>query len=270
MALHFNDKLEKLFPNWYINPRAEFFLWLFLKKNNPYGVAFDFKTHAIRDKLAEHIKRHELVNNIFLYPINFLPEDNFNWIKKNGYQPNWLLRKVKDRIWISLPTLDYLTPKEKIIGLFDLWDVDMNTKQLSLNELKEKWVQKERIINDFSWYTSTEKEKQKCQVAWEWYIKYQGPFFKNPLQFSKLEDILNFLDDTNFTHTEKLYHLEQIKKKFKALQTKENRQGKKQTNILLSEESRQQLEELTKQGRITKTEVIEILIKMAYENGMKI
>ncbi|MBK1782576.1 hypothetical protein JHL22_15290 [Advenella sp. WQ 585] len=270
MEMRYNDQLAKLLPDWHIGPRTELFLWLLLKKSNYYDVVFDFEIHDIRNRLAEYIESHGLVNAILLYSKNFLPEEDFNWIEKNGYQPNWLLRNVKNRIWAFLPTLDYLTPKEKIIGLFDLWNENMITKRSSLNVLKEEWAQQERIINDFSWYTSTGKEKQKCQVAWEWYIQNNSFFLNKPLQFSKLEDILDFLDGTNFTHTEKLYHLEQIKKKFKALQTKANRQGKKQTNISLSEESRQQLEELATQGGRTKTEVIEILIRKAHENGMPI
>ncbi|NLY65359.1 MAG: ribbon-helix-helix protein, CopG family, partial [Alcaligenaceae bacterium] len=57
-------------------------------------------------------------------------------------------------------------------------------------------------------------------------------------------------------------------KKYKARQTQANRQGKKQTNLSLSDAARTQLDQLAKRERLSKTEVIELLIQGAHERGL--
>lgn len=86
--------------------------------------------------------------------------------------------------------------------------------------------------------------------------------------FKRSEQVFSFLTESKFSEEEKLHHLEQIKKKFKAQQTKANRQGKKQTNTTLSDTARQQLDKLAESAHLTRTKVIELLIQNAYQNGM--
>ncbi|MFV9475518.1 hypothetical protein ACM5Q9_13955 [Advenella sp. RU8] len=270
MAINPNDDLAKLFSNYNVNRRFVFFLWILLKYENINAIEFDFEIHSIRNKLFEYINKNQIDYNIHMFPKQFLPDNEFNWIEENGYQPDWLLLEFIKNTGISIQFINHPNPKDILIGLFDIWNKSIQDKKITIENLKNSWAQRQSFIKNFYWYKSSGKEKQKCQIAWQWYQQNHEILLGPNKLFSKLDDILYFLDKTIFSPTEKLYHLEQIKKKFKALQTKENRQGKKQTNISLSEESRQKLEELAKQGRITKTEVIEILIKMAYKNGMQI
>lgn len=83
-----------------------------------------------------------------------------------------------------------------------------------------------------------------------------------------MEDIFEFLDSSHFSSEEKIYHLEQVKKKFKAQQSQANRQGKRQTNLSLSDKTRAQLDQLAERKRMSKTEIIELLVQNAHDRGM--
>lgn len=80
--------------------------------------------------------------------------------------------------------------------------------------------------------------------------------------------MLTYIDSTGYTLEESLYHLEQIKKKFKSQQVAANRKDKKQTNLSLSNDARQKLDALAKKENMTRTELVELLIANAHENGV--
>ena len=269
MAAIFTDSLQALFPHWRLGHREITWLWLNLQSRGAASYLGNFGTRAMRDGMANCINQWGLaaeIDNQKSYML--LPEQMFNWIEKHGRQPTWLLRSV-ERVYTWLPTCPVdLIPRERLIALLDFWNEDKSIKQFKLHELKAAWVRQQHDDKSFSWYANTGKEKQKCQIAWQWYQEHYQPHVRFATEFSDMENILEFLDVTNFSQEEKLYHLEQIKKKFKAKQTKANRLGKTQTNISLPNTTRLQLDELARKERRTKTEVIELLIQHAHEQGM--
>lgn len=182
----------------------------------------------------------------------------------------WLLDRASRHIGIKVTFPARSSSKEKLLLLLDLWDRDQFTKQEYLAQLKVEWVKQQLNDKKLSWYSSAGKEKQKCKIAWEWYQKQHantGTVAYTP-EFSKVDDVFSFLDQNRFSDEEKLYHLEQIKKRFKTEEIKASRQNKKQTNLSLSDESRSQLNELAKRSRMTKTQLIEHLILSAVKYGI--
>lgn len=270
MALNYHkDRLQALFPHWHLGDREINWLWLNFQAQGATPYLGNFRARTMRDGMADYINQGGLaaaIDNQKSYAL--LPEHAFDWIGKNGRQPAWLLRQV-ERIYQGVPVYPVdLTPRERLIALFDLWNTDKSNKQFKLNELKAAWVQQQRYDKLLSWYASAGKEKQKCQITWQWYQDHHQLLAVHATEFSEMENILGFLDGTNFSQEEKLHHLEQIKKKFKAQQTQANRQGKKQTNISLSEDARRQLDDLARQQQRTKTEIIELLIRNAHEHDI--
>lgn len=196
-----------------------------------------------------------------------LAEAVFNWIDKKGRQPKWLLFKFR-QMRPAAPTCPIdLTARDELIVLFDFLEEEKSTKMQILDNLHADWVKQQRQDKELSWYASAGKEKQKCEIAWDWYHEHHKSVAVRAIKFSRFEDILEFLDGTTFSQEEKLHHLEQIKRRFKAKQTQANRQGKRQTNLSLSDAARTQLDQLANRERMSKTEIIELLIQRAYEMG---
>lgn len=165
-----------------------------------------------------------------------------------------------------------LSPKEQLITLFDSSQDDIADKQFTLSRLHERWNKLLIDEQPFKWFLKERShEKKKYECAWLWYSdsknidRYSLPA---PPQFASLDELLSFLDLPYLKTDEKLYHLEQIKKKYKAMQVQANRKGKTQTNISLSDRARQQLDSLSKKEGMSKTELIELLLQNATENGV--
>ena len=270
MAAIFKSKLQDIFPHWKITRREIIWLWLILRSTKPHPYLGNFGAFNMWEKMADYIVRESLVAEIEkLKSYMLLPEQVFDWFGENERQLAWLQRKAEPMTYDSISThpLDF-TPREHVIALFDCWNIEAERKIKSLNTLKKDWVEVQLQDKQLSWYASAGKETIKCKTAWVWYQKNHRSDTIRTTEFTKLEDVLKFLDGTNFSLDEKLYHLGQIKKRFKALETKANRKGKTQTNVSLSDSTRLQLDELARKERRTKTEIIELLIEIAHAKGM--
>ncbi|WP_199265326.1 CopG family transcriptional regulator [Alcaligenes faecalis] len=269
MAIRYNDKLQKIFSGWIVDDRVTNWLWLVLQDNGAEFDVEDFGTLGMRDRMADYLNsRRRLICEIEdTQSRAFVPERDLQWIEKFGRQPAWLLKKYLQGQRNSV--LRYfvgLTEKQKLVLLLDYLDKAIFEKKRILDRLQMAWVQQQVDDRHFDWYDSGGKENEKCKIAWKWYqINHQWAA-RHALEFVGKKDVLTFLDSTNFDLDAKLYHLGQIKRKFKAEQTKANRQGKTQTNLSLSEHAREQLDELAKREGKTKTELIELLIHNAYEH----
>lgn len=271
MAVRNNDQLQLFFPDWDLDDRVINWLWLVLRDEGAELHVDDFGTPSMWDSMAYFISHNRgLINEMEDAKSRFfIPEHDLKWIEKTGRQPTWLLRRYLQNSDNRAPRCPvYLNPRQKLVALLDYSNSTIFDKQSTLDLLRADWVQHQVDDRCFNWYGSGDKEKQKCQIAWCWYQDNRRRAATYVEKFIKLEDVLVFLDGTHFSLDEKRYHLEQIKKKFKAHQTQANREGKKQTNISLSDNARLQLDRLAKKEKRTKTEVIELLIQNAHEHGM--
>lgn len=283
MAIITNDRLQEIFPNWILDDRAINWLWLILKdresedQNNndeDYFCNDDHDEQAMRYKMARYIDGDEyLINKIENWRSrSFVPEHNLSWIDKSGRQPAWLLKEYLNKNHDSRnrsPRLPpRLTPRQQLIALLDFSDERMFRKQSTLKRLQAAWVQHQVDDKHFNWYASGSGEKQKCRIAWQWYQDNHKRAARYAEEFSRETDVLEFLDSTRFSLDEKRFHLEEIKKKFKAQQVAANRRGKQQTNLALSNDVRKKLDELSEREGMNKKELVEFLIEKAYELGM--
>ena len=272
MAIRDNDSLQRIFSGWIVDDRVTNWLWLVLQDNGAGFDAEDFCAPGMRAKMAQYLDgRMRLIREIEnSQSRSFVPERDLQWIEKSGRQPAWLLKEYSEnRRNCTIPLFPpCLTARQELIALLDYLDATISRKQFTLKNLKAKWVQQQVDDEHFDWYVSGGKESEKCKIAWQWYQRTHQRKARHALAFASQKDVLTFLDSTDFDLDAKLYHLEQIKRKFKAEQTKANRQGKTQTNLSLSEQAREQLDELAKKGGQTKTELIELLIQNAYEHGV--
>ncbi|NYT83221.1 hypothetical protein H0A70_17205 [Alcaligenaceae bacterium] len=269
MAVIIKDQLQGWFPHWPLGRRETIWIWLYLQSQ---GAGFhhdSFGTRNTRAKMAHYIKENSLVAKIDSERNRtLLSEHAFDWIERKGRQPAWLLQKAQQTYGGNQLFPDDLTPRERLVAWFDCWPTEKAYKLEVLEWLNECWVERQLQDKELSWYGSAGKERQKCEIAWDWYHEHHKSVAVRAIKFSRFEDILEFLDGTTFSQEEKLHHLEQIKRRFKAKQTQANRQGKRQTNLSLSDAARTQLDQLAKRERMSKTEIIEFLIQNAHERGL--
>lgn len=276
-----HDRLGRIFPNWELDQRDIAWLWMQCDFLSTHAMMRPPSSLEIRDTIATYLDRNPAKIEVMRRKRNtaiFLPENSFDWINRDGRQPAWLLKHY-DRIRPSPPSTlglspiqlrsppDYLSLKEKLIAYFDYVHSEKSQKKDFLAQLKEAWIQQLQRDSELAWYSSAGKEKGKLQIAWQWYQDHHSNVVRRTTPFQKLDDLLLFLDNTPFSFDEKLYHLEQIKKKFKAKEVAANRKGKQQTNLSLADDAREKLDSLAKKMRMTRTELVELLIETAYKDS---
>ena len=297
MAVHRNDYtgetitpydpksgLRELFYSRALDERELIWLWLALSDyerpnlNLNITSVGDFGSHGWIERMSDVIASNHYVKMCIENRWNdtFLPLQLFDFIEEKGRQPAYLFNIFYGQSfssfsvsqWERFDRLTNLGPKQKFIALFDWLNTGSLFKQNKLNELLQSWVRRQHFVRKLSWY-GTGKQKEKCEIAWEWYQdNHQASVSMVPM-FSTIEDVLSFLDTAGFRDDEQLYHLEQIRKKFKNLQVQTNREAKIQTNMSLSYEVRGQLDELARINNRTKTEMVESLIRVEYETQVK-
>lgn len=265
-----SDELQKIFPTWPIDRRAVIWIWNWIRQYRPLPITGSIDSVQVRNSIAAYLNRTGRVNELgAARDRTLLPQEDFSWVEPTGRQASWLIIKLEEIQTLPEITIPSdITRKELLIAYFDCIEAALPTKKDYLIFLKRAWVERQVDELGFSWYLSSGQEKLKCRTAWEWYqAKHPDAAEISPI-FRNLEDIIAFLDRTAFKPDEKRYHLEQIKKKYKALETKAGRQNKRQTNLSLSDESRSQLNALARESGMTKTQLVEHLILSATVYGL--
>lgn len=265
-------KLLQLFPNWKLNEREGIWLWICIQAKGLELSASEFRTDDAWYKIIDFIQNENLIEDLeYEKATNILPEHCLEWIEKDGRQVNWLLNELEDlfrKDGKRLPKLPaHIKKKEKLIGLMDYLMEVIERKQSILNRLQRRWNQHIKDDTRYSWFQRG-SEKQKIEIAWNWYQKNHPQVTRNASKFNNLYDLLYCLDTANIDLDARLFHLTEIKKAFKLNQTKLNLEGKKQTNLALEEEVRDQLNNLAKNNKTTMTLIVEKLIRHAHQNGM--
>ena len=271
----YEDPLQKMFRHGKIGRREMIWLWFTLQDE---AIGFspipqNPDTAIMRQEMARTITENRLFIRLERRRATaFLPHDEISWIKKNDHQSKWLLKKLIDRNEVAHLQLPVCPPGEILIGLLDAFlPFESNPSHRKRQRLLS-WQtdcarhQSQKVY--FDWYIKGGREKQKCEIAWQWYRENHPNELGLLFKFSKLADVQGFLDDSGFMIDEKRYHLEQIKKKFKSMRVQDSRRARTQTNLSLSYDSRTKLDQLAERERMSKTEVIELLIQGAHEKGM--
>ena len=209
--------------------------------------------------------------NKYIYRVSngFIPENYYDWIPKDVVYCEFLMQQFySDSRVPRLIVHHSLTPREQLIAVIDIWDVNGYTKIAKLRKLKSALAQKQVLDRGLAWYQSEKEEKAKCQFAWDWYQLNHPTIIGSTPIFNGFNDVLAFLDTTSFSQDEKQYHLDKIKSRYGAKAPQNKRKVKKrQTNMSLSNEARKQLDELAERRRMTKTELVEYLILDAYTSN---
>jgi len=268
--------LRRELPDWALDDRTVTWLWMVLRdidREQRLGlVGLDdnkFGMHAMYQDMAAIVRRRELANTLHDQKITqLLSADDLQWIEKRGRQINWLIHAIERKYETPRSKCPPgLNQRETVVALIDSWNIPITEKHRRLTRLKSDWNRHIEIDRFYSWF-KTGKEKDKCSAAWDWYQKEHGRSLHANARFSKLDDILFFLDTQEFSLEERQFHIEKIKQELKRQQARANLKDKKQSNFALSEEVRDQLEGLVAQYGLTRRQIIERLIRNAVIKGL--
>lgn len=249
--------------------RAIAWLWKALSSD---GVDFDecqLNSHFMRKQIAEHLTPELLAALEHAKDTQFLAEDDFRWIAKEGRQPAWLLRKTLKLMGeLLLPQpLATLPIQQQVIAAFDLWDARLSDKKNALSDLDHGW--REHLQHDklFTWFKG-EDEELKCSMAWDWMEKHQPQLTRRASPFARHSELLDFFDRRDATPGERELYVAKIKRWWGTRKTRELSPTKKQYNFVLTNDVNTALDKLSQGHELSRTKILERLILSEAETGL--
>lgn len=251
--------LATLFPEWKLDRRDLIWLWWQMREAINLSTEDCFSLSA-QSLIAQHLSPAEAEALREEKQRAMLPASKLPQVQRSPRAIRWMLneyRKMPAYPWDWLPT--FLSDWERLVALVDIEHVSLETKLSRLQHWERSWT--ETILEDrhFRWLQGPD-ERGRCQAAWEWYHNSGHP---KPIgqPFKNYDEVAIYWDTQDWRLDEKRHHLEQIQKYRRNLLTKKNQVGKKQTNLLLSEEAKEALQRLAEDSNMTLTKVVEWLLE---------
>lgn len=270
MVLSKEKSLKALFPSWTLDHREIVWLWWQWKEAGCSDVSVeDFGTTFMRESMAKEIEKFHLVRGLNdKKNWMMIPRENLPDIEKNPRAVQWLTKEFKRNRASSRLTLPrVLSDWEYLVAIIDIWDDSVEEKLKFLGVLLKKW--RAHLLEDtnFRWFKEAD-QKERCQLAWDWYQQHHVFLVRRERIFTDYDDLILFWDSSSLELDEKRFHVSEIKKEWKKIQAKKNQIGKKQSNFVLPDDVKAQLDTLAMQSGLTKKQVIEKLIRNAVKNGL--
>ena len=194
-----------------------------------------------------------------------IPDDYLKWITNNERLIAWLLLQIRTqtRVYLINPP-PRLTGRDLAIAMLDIWAADLTKKTITIKNIENTWIQHIQQDHIFKWFKK-ENEPRRCETAWEWLKKNKPELVSSMAPFKNQKDLLMSFDLAQLSEAEKFICIDQIKKRWSQQRYREKLTGKKQYNLILSDNTIQTLDKLAIKYNLKRTQILEILIKMEAE-----
>lgn len=272
MAVRRNDNLAKTLIGTNTDSRFINWLWLFIKLNSPQENLGEFRSHGMRDRMAEFIKQEPQRAKIVeeRSAAQLLPEQNFQWIKNNKRQSTFIIRSLSCKNGGNyIDSYANLTHREMSIAAIDILQIGQVEKMALVSQLAVEWQINTQSDQLFKWFDGTE-EKEKAELAFELITKKFSPHPSCEQIFQTKEDILIYFDNPKFSAPEKEIFVTFVKKRWSQNKYRSKNTGKKQYNFMLPENAIKRLDKLADKHGVKRTQILEILLQMEEEKGIYI
>lgn len=198
-----------------------------------------------------------------------LPDEKLEWIEEDERQHRWLIREIEKMTGLRLPHgLVHLIGRDRLIGMIDLWDIDIVEKASEVEQLHRDWLRHKEKDNEFEWFTDKKESERRCVCAWEWLKKNHLSPRTRQTPISNYQELLMFFDQGDIGRHERTAILREIKRRWNRKQFDERTADKKQVNVILSKTVIAQLDALAKAHGLKRAQIIENLVRMETDTGV--
>jgi hypothetical protein len=271
MTLH-DSREEPLFqvlslPKDYDTNRMRVLVWLSMT----YGVGKETGfSHQVRHpsddqgmseyfrKYADH--RENIRQIIFSH---FLPKETFEWIKDDVRQHRWMVFHLIRHEYIDIALAErfkaVLSGRELMIGIIDFRSMSLDHRKIFLDNVKIAWEEHVKQSSLFFWFIR-EGEVERCNLMWNILKKEQPDSLMGWSQFNGLNDMLLYFDEYSYPLTQVKLWIVRIKRQWSQNLYRQNLEGKKQVNLVLTTKAMNQLDKLAEEFRLSRAKIMEILI----------
>lgn len=194
----------------------------------------------------------------------FLPEPSLNWITNDTRQIQMLLSHLKRNGFVSVDMAEaiqaVLSGREIIVGLIDWINLPSTRKDQVVGQMHMAWNEHIKKDSLYFWF-QVQDEVERCTLMWDVLMKENPSSLQGRPRFSRLKEMLRYFDESSFSFEQIKLLVERVKKRRSQNLYRQNLEGKKQVNWVLSTQAINQLDKLAEEFRLSRAQILEALIQ---------
>jgi len=236
------------------------------------------------------LEKNKSISNLIENYLNnkITPDEEMTWITESNYQSYWIEKQLSI---INANPLNNLPPvalkKRRLpsqtaareaasVNMFipaRVYGRDRSTCLIdyvyslaaepllknidNVRKLRNSWNLHKAQLKNFDWITDGNLEK--IEFLWSWLTSKNSHYTLNKVRFDNIDSLLIYFEE-NFNEIEKKYLITNARKTWNQKQYREKNKNLKQCNFLLDENTVLKLNKIAQKYKLTRTEIIEILI----------
>ena len=261
--------------------REELFAWIMLAQHSFYQWMIETQINEnLKKSINDALRNNNDYSNLIIFSIQnkFIPENNTIWIDGNIRQLKFLTiqagsipgpiafnhhqNTLPPSYWAPINIPHHLLGRDRGIAIFDyIASSHPNVESIIYysNYLNTEWTKIKKSDSIFDWINDIDFAK-KIDFFSFWLSNNKQFNTPTPHSFNTHNDLLEYFDNPYFREEIKILINQNFRKAWGQRKRREEQNGKRQCNFVLSEEIIKKLEFLALKHGLTRTEVIEILI----------
>lgn len=191
----------------------------------------------------------------------FVPEDEFKWVDDSTFQ-NLFLKKYISELYPFDESFIHrsLSGRRWFAAFIDFAPFNLEKKIEVVHLARKAWASRAQQLRVFSWFKG-KGESAKCDFAWIRFARLGSEVVRGRPPFKKQEDVICAFEASTLGDSDKQLLLMKLKRAWNQDQYRKKTKGKKQFNVNLPVDVIKLLGDVAKERKMTKTEVLEELIR---------
>lgn len=203
---------------------------------------------------------HSKMDNLIIH------HDHLEWINNEKRQIAWIKNQLPKRI-PPMAQPNTLSDFQSILYSIDTWDISMPEKITAIGELKLIWIEHTLRDNFFDWFSGKDEET-KIEATNDIAIKQLRYLPREHHTLKTINDVIRFFDKLEIPDPEFELLTKKIKARWSQNKYRNNMEGKKQYNFVLSDETIESLDRLSEKNNKKRVEILELIINMEDKEGL--
>lgn len=279
MAIRHPDRLSRILQNDTLTERDLSFLWLVCAQEDHSLLEVDSRIHSSRSRIADCLLSNpKMLNQVRSALQNrLIPFDKLSWVIDEVRQSSWIAQNATRFLMPNSPPLPpygisstvqtrepiHLQGRNLSIAIIDYYagcnQSSLNNAINSLSQLHSSWLNQLQQDRIFEW-VSQDDDSAGLTYFWNWLAATHPElvFLRKP--FQSHGEMLILFDRPEISAEKKELLSGKARKAWTQQRYRARNPDRKQCNFLLSDGTIKKLDKLSFKHKLSRTEIIELLI----------
>lgn len=191
----------------------------------------------------------------------FVHDDEFKWVDGSKVQNLFLKRYIENTHFVTRPDIHPgLSGRRWFVAFIDCAYSHLEKKIEIVRLAREAWASHSQQLRVFNWFNG-KGETEKCDFAWSRFFRLGSEVTRGCPPFIRKEDVVLAFEASSLGDSDKQILLMKLKRAWTQDQYRKKTKGKRQFNVNMPEEVIKLLGDVAKRRKMSKTQVLEDLIR---------